>query len=282
MHRREGTLTGIGGIALHHWVQTVEAPRGSCLIVHGVGEHSGRYLHVAQALNLQCRLTAWALDYRGHGRSGGRRGHCGTFQELICDVNSVITHMRSQTPDGPLFLLGHSLGGLIALTYALQNGSRLSGVVASSPALALSVQPPLIKRLLAQTVGRILPTLAVKNDVNPSVLSHDPTVVGDYRTDPLVHHDITLHSYLETVRTMAWTRSHAGQMAIPCLILQAGDDRVVSRQASQAFAQAVRSPGSRSKVYDRFYHEIFNETGRAEVLNDLCRWLNERLNGAPA
>lgn len=273
-----GTLTGVGGVSLRYWVQAAQAARGTCVLVHGVGEHSGRYRHVAQALNQRCRLTVAALDYRGHGRSGGQRGHCGTFEELLSDVDLMITQVRKDQPAEKLFLLGHSLGGLIALTYALRNRSKISAVIASSPALELYAPPPVLKRFLARALGGIFPSMSVKNGVDPAILSHDPATVKEYRTDPLVHPYVTFGSYLSTLRAMGWARSHAQEMSIPCLILQAGDDRLVSRPASETFARQVTSVGSTYQVYERFYHEIFNEVDREKVLSDLCQWINARFN----
>lgn len=275
--RHEGSLTSGGGVPIWYWAHAVEGARAACLLVHGVGEHSGRYRHVAEALN-QWGMTVWAVDYRGHGRAGGRRGHCGTFRELLDDVELVAARMRGEHPQVPAVLIGHSLGGLIVLALALDRPQTLRAVVASSPALALSLQPSPFKLLMAQLLGRLLPTLAVSNEVNPTWLSHDPAIVKAYQTDPLVHRKITLGGYLAIRDAMAEVSARATTLTVPCLILQAGDDHLVEAAASRQFAAAARSPGSAYREYAGFYHELFNEVGRAQVLDDLGQWLGERLN----
>jgi len=268
---------GMGNVPLWYGVQAVERARAGCLMVHGVGEHSGRYRHVAEVLNRQ-RITVWALDYRGHGRSGGRRGHCRAFRELLDDVDRVLTQMLIEHPQQPLILLGHSLGGLLVLAYALERRRPIAAVIASSPALALALQPSWAKRLLAHLVGRLLPALTVPNGVNPAWLSHDPVVVAAYHADPLVHPYVSLGGYLAIQQAMAWTRARAAQMTVPCLILQAGADRVVSPAASRQFAAQVTSAGSAYREYEGWYHELFNEVSRQQVFDDLCQWLRARLN----
>jgi len=276
VQRHDGTLVGRGGVSLWYWAQTVDAARAHGLLVHGLGEHSGRYRHVADALNAR-RMHAWALDYRGHGRSGGRRGHCQSLDELLDDVDRLVARAQAHAPALPIVLIGHSLGGLLVLAYALNHPRTVRAVAASSPALDLAVPPPMIKRWLAAALGGIWPTLAVPNGVHPDWLSHDPAVVAAYRSDPLVHRDVTLGGYRAVRRGMAEVRRRAAALAVPCLLLQAGDDRLVSAAATRAFAAQVTAPGSALHVYDGWYHELFNETGRREVLDELGRWLTERL-----
>ena len=268
---------GRGGVRLWYWTQTVASAAGTCLVVHGLGEHSGRYHHVAEALNRH-RWNVWALDYRGHGRSEGRRGHCGSLHELLDDVGTVITHLKAQPAATPLVLLGHSLGGLIVLTYALECPNDLHAVVASSPALDLATPPPWLKRWVAEVLGPRWPTLAVHNGVHPAWLSHDPASVAAYRRDPLIHDRVTLGGYLAVREAMRWALTHAGQMRAPCLILQAGDDRIVSAAASRRFAEAVGSPGSQYREYPGWFHELFNEVGREDAVGDLTHWLAARHN----
>ena len=277
MALREGTLTGTGGIPLWFWVRGVPEPRGVCLLVHGLGEHSGRYRHVAEILN-QRRMAAWAVDYRGHGRAGGRRGHCGTFAELVDDVSRVLARIRQEAPALPTILVGHSLGGLIVLTIALQQPKELRGVVASSPALGLATQPPLVKRWLASSLGRAWPTCLVPNGVHPEWLSHDPSVKTAYLRDPLVHRRVSLGGYLAVREGMAWAMARACDMTLPCLILQAGDDRIVSVEATRTFAHQVPSPGSAYHEYPGWFHEVFNETDRQRVFDEMAAWVQARLN----
>ena len=277
MRRQENIVVRAGHPSLWYWMQAVEGARASCLIVHGLGEHSGRYDELAERLTRD-HLNVWGLDYCGHGRSEGRRGHCTTPQEILDDIDRVFARMRAAAPQLPLVLFGHSLGGLLVLVYALDHPQALKAVVASSPALDVAHEPPLIKRWLAALLGPILPALGVPNGVHPEWLSHERAVVDAYRRDPLIHHVVSLGGYLGIRRLMARTRARAAELAVPCLILQAGDDRVVSAAASRAFAAHITSPGSALRVYPGFYHEVLNETGREQVLRDLETWLAARLN----
>lgn len=263
---------GAGNVPIWYWAQARDGAGTSCLIVHGVGEHSGRYTHVAEALG-NSGVTVWALDYRGHGRSGGRRGHCRAVGELMDDVGRVLGQMRAECPSVPIVLLGHSLGGLVVLRYALDHAQELAAVVASSPALELALSPSYPKLLLARVFGKLWPRLTVRNDIDPTWLSHDPAVVTAYRTDPLVHHVISIGGYLAIRQAMAHVRARAADLSVPCLILQAGEDRLVSAPATRQFAAQVRSPGSAYREYPGYYHELFNEVGREQVLSDLCAWL---------
>lgn len=261
-------------MSLRYWAQAVDGARAQCLLVHGLGEHSGRYRHVADAL-AQRGLTVWGLDYRGHGQSGGRRGHCGGLDELVGDVGCLVAAARAVAPSLPLVLVGHSLGGLLVLTYALDHPQALRAVVASSPALDLAVPPPMIKRGLAALLGRVWPTFAVPNGVHPEWLSHDAAVVAEYRRDPLVHRAVTLGGYRAVRLGMAAARRRAAELAVPCLLLQAGDDRLVSAAATRAFAAAA--PGSALRVYEGWFHELFNEVSHREALDDMGRWIAERV-----
>ena len=275
MRQCEGTLRGSGNIPLWYWGQVVDEARGTCLLVHGLGEHSGRYRHVAEALTRE-RFSVWALDYRGHGRSGGRRGHCGSFDELLDDVGRGVAHLQSEVAQGLPILIGHSLGGLIVLSYALGHPRAVRAVVASSPALGLSMPLPRLKQWFADTLGHLCASLTVDNGVRPEWLSHDPQVVSDYQSDPQVHRQVSFGGYLAARGAMAWAAVHAAQMAVPCLIMQAGGDRIVSPEASQRFAAQVKSPGSEYRVYPGWYHELFNEVDRQRALADLCQWLVAR------
>ncbi len=275
--RREGSLKGNQGETLFYWVQDARDARGVCLMVHGLGEHSGRYAHVAEALTTAGFVT-WGFDLKGHGRSSGARGHWSNFQELTGEVELLLSKIQAEQPDLPTILLGHSLGGLIVLSYALEYDRRLAAVVASSPALELSFKPPAFQLFLARTLGKVLPALPVQNQLDPKWLSRDPAVGAAYFSDPLVHRTITLGAYLSMRQTMEQVKNGAGRLSVPCLVLQAGEDHLVDSKTSRRFAEALQTAGSYYQEYDRFYHEIFNEADRQVVFNDLSAWLNARLN----
>ena len=263
---------------LHDWPHA--APRGTVLIVHGLGEHGGRYAHVAAQLN------AWgwrvmAHDHRGHGRSGGERGRIPSDDALLRDLARVIDAARAEQP-GPLLLLGHSLGGLIAARFVAEGlqaapaawSREVQALVLSSPALAIEMN--LVQKLLLATLGPLAPNLAVGNGLNPAWVSRDPAVVAAYVADPLVHDRITPRLTRFIVDGGALVRSLAPRWRVPTLLMWAGSDRCVAPRGSAEFAAAAPKAVLQAQVFEPLYHEIFNEPEQAQVFTRLQAWLQQQ------
>jgi alpha-beta hydrolase superfamily lysophospholipase len=263
---------------LHDWPHA--SPRGTVLIVHGLGEHGGRYAHVAAQLN------AWgwrvmAYDHRGHGRSGGERGRIASDDALLCDLAVVIDAARAAQP-GPLLLLGHSMGGLIAARFVAEGlqaapaawHCEVDGLVLSSPALAIEMNP--IQKLLLATLGPLAPSLAVPNGLNPAWVSRDPAVVAAYGADPLVHDRITPRLTRFIVDGGELVRGLAPRWRVPTLLMWAGSDRCVAPRGSAEFAAAAPKAVLQAQVFEPLYHEIFNEPEQAQVFARLQAWLQQR------
>jgi len=262
---------------LHDWPHA--APRGTVLIVHGLGEHGGRYAHVAAQLN------AWgwrvmAHDHRGHGRSGGERGRIASDDALQRDLSLVIDAARAGST-GPLLLLGHSMGGLIAARFVAEGlqaapapwHREVDGLVLSSPALRIGMNG--FQKLLLATLGPLAPNLAVANGLEPSWVSRDPAVVAAYVADPLVHDRITPRLTRFIVDGGEFVRGVAPRWRVPTLLMWAGSDRCVAPSGSAEFAAAAPKAVLQAQVFEPLYHEIFNEPEQAQVFTRLQAWLQQ-------
>ncbi len=253
-----------------------DARRGTVICAHGLGEHSGRYDHVARFFNeLGCSFAA--LDHRGHGRSGGKRGHVNRFSQYIDDLDQFVSLVLDDEGETECWLLGHSLGGLIALNYTLDYAKRLHGTMVSSPALGLALEIPKGKLLIGRLFSVLIPTLTVTNEIDPEDVSHDPEVVAAYESDELVHDVVTTRFYTEFRRAMERAMQRAGEVAVPILMMQAGADKLVDAAATQRFYDRIQYDDKRFERFEGFYHELFNETERERVFETVRYWLQERL-----
>ena len=274
-----GEFTGQdgSGIFFRHYVASPE--QGRVVIAHGLGEHSGRYGHVAARM-VECGCSVWALDHRGHGKSQGRRGHILSFDHYLADLAYMVKMVLEGRPEGvKLFLLGHSMGGLIALNFALNFPELIDGVIASSPALGVTVEVPAVKRLLGRVMSGLWPGLQMANGLDATKISHDPEVVRDYQDDPLVHDRVSARWFTEFMAAMERTNAMASGMAGPVLMQVAGDDHLANAGAARAFFNALEAKDKTLHLYEGLYHEIYNERteDRERVLNDLVEWLTAHM-----
>lgn len=262
-------------LALQHWPAAEGVPpRGTVVLVHGLGEHAGRHERLAQ------HLSAWGFavvghDQCGHGESSGARGCVPTTLRLIDDLADVVDSARHRLPPGgKLFVLGHSLGGLVACCYVILRQPAIDGLVLSSPALRVTPGP--LQRLLLALVPRFAPNLTMRNGVQPEGLSHDPEVVAAYRADPRVHDRISarLARFLVDAGPRVLTR--ARHWRLPTLLLWGGSDPVVDPQGSADFAAAAPPEVVTARVFPGLFHEVFNELEAEPVYEALRTWLDAR------
>jgi alpha-beta hydrolase superfamily lysophospholipase len=271
---RELQLKAADGTALFvaDWPAEHDTGRG-VMIMHGLGEHCGRYAHVARFFN-DCGYTVRTYDHRGHGRSAGPRGDTPGNEAILRDAKIVFDDFAKRCATPPL-LLGHSMGGLFAARFATGVLSPLGGLILSSPALAIPLSVP--QKFLLKTLGAIAPGLAVPNGLQTRYLSHDPAVEAAYVKDPLVHAKITprlLHSMLAAI---AFCHANASGLVTPTLMVVAGDDHLVDASGSAAFHGRLKPGVAVMHRYDDYYHELFNEVGAAKVFEDVRSWLKERV-----
>ncbi|MBX3654199.1 MAG: lysophospholipase [Ramlibacter sp.] len=269
------TFTASDGdnLALQEWPLAEDtALRGAVVLVHGLGEHAGRYDHVAQRLN-SWGFAVRGYDQYGHGESGGVRGGLPDDDRLLEDLADLVDSTRMRLPDGaPLLLLGHSMGGLVAGRFVAQERRPVDGLVLSSPALDPGLNP--LQKLLLAVVPRVAPNLTVGNGLDSSYISHDPAVVAAYRADPLVHDRISGRLARFIADGGPATVAQAARWQVPTLLMYAGADRLVNPAGSRAFAAAAPPDRVTSRCFDNLYHELFNELDRERVFEVLKAWLD--------
>lgn len=271
------TYTALDGdnLAVQDWPLAPElAPRGVVIIVHGLGEHAGRYDHVARQLN-RWGFAVRGYDHYGHGESGGARGALPSDMRLVDDLADLMDSTRARMEPGtPLLLLGHSMGGLVASCLVAQRARALDGLILSSPAFDPGLGTA--QKVLLAVLHKLAPSLAVGSSVNPALLSHDAGVVAAYKSDPLVHDRVTARLARFIVDHSAGVLAQAPLWQVPTLLMYAGADRVVNPEGSRLFAQAAPREVVTVRRFDALFHEIFNEANAQPVFDALGAWLDER------
>ncbi len=250
--------------------------RGRVLLVHGLAEHMGRYEHVARALN-DAEFAVWGVELRGHGDSDGRPGHTDRWRDYVDDVRAA-AHVIGQ----PYYLVGHSMGGCVALDLARgATKPQLLGVALSNPLLGVAVEPPAWKTAAGRLMSNIWPTLSLDNEIDPSWISRDLAVVSAYRTDPKVFSVVSARWYTELIAAMERIHGHAGRYRTPFFLMVGTSDRLVDPDASQALFEKYGGNDKDMVVYEGLYHELFNEPEKDKVFTDLCTWLRRETTLQP-
>jgi len=270
-----GVFLNKNSIRIFYRSRTVENPRGRVLLCHGLGEHSGRYTHLIQALRGR-QISFYALDHKGHGKSGGKRGHTDSFTDYCDDLHQYITTLiRPDMPDLPLILLGHSMGGLIAALHALTYPCDMDALVLSSPAFEPTVPIPAVQRLAAALAVKLMPRLAQNNKLDPEHLSSNRETVEAYKNDPLVHTTVTVKWFVEFTATTRQCMEQAGRVTLPLLVFHGKNDAIVSPDGSKAFFEKAASSDKTLKVFSGLRHETMNETPgkRDPVLKMVSDWI---------
>jgi len=270
-----GTFKDLEGASLFYRYRHAESDKAGVVICHGLGEHSGRYGNLFDVLTPE-GFSYFALDHRGHGKSEGKRGVILNFDQFVLGVKKLVEFAREKMGKKKLFLFGHSLGGLIAIHYALRFPESIDALIVSGPALKLSVEVPPVKAALGKLLSGLLPSLALSNELDPNLISHDPEVVRNYVNDPLVHDRISTRLFTEMVRAMEVALNRAASLEMPLLAIHGTADRFTNPEGSKIFFEAVSSKDKTLKFYDGFYHESINETEKEKPLEDIRQWLSAR------
>jgi alpha-beta hydrolase superfamily lysophospholipase len=269
---KEGFIKAKDGTEIFYKYILADKPKASVFIVHGLGEHLGRYENVINTLK---EYNLFLLDLRGHGKSGGKRGHVMRFDEYLDDVDALRNEVKNLV-QGKSFILGHSMGGLIVLRYAIYRPEGLSGVVSSGPLLGVNVEVPKIQIVIGGFISKVAPSLAMSNNIDTNKLSHDRAVVDAYNNDPLVHAKVSARWYVEMVKAMVDTNANAGKLTMPCLIMHGSADALTNPKSSREFFEKAGSKDKTYKLYEGYYHEIYNEVEKQKPLSDMAEWLNKR------
>ena len=252
-------------------------PKAVICLLHGLGEHIGRYEHVAEAMT-QKGYAMLGFDLRGHGKSGGQRGHTPSYDALMDDITAFLAQVEERYPGIPRFLYGHSMGGNLALNYVLRHTPDLNGIITTGTWLKLAFQPPASKVALGKMMNNVLPGFSQTNGLETAALSRDVAVVTAYVSDPLVHNKISARLFISIFENGLLALEHAAEFPLPLLLMHGAADRVISVEACKEFAEKAGKKVT-FKLWEDFYHEIHNEPGKAEVFKFMTDWLDAQLPG---
>jgi alpha-beta hydrolase superfamily lysophospholipase len=273
VERREGYFGGVGSVDLYFqsWREEEKA-KAILVVIYGFGEHCGRYLNLVNHLT-PLGYGVYGFDLRGHGRSPGQRGHIQSWDEYRGDVRAFLQKVSSQEPTLPVFLLGHSMGALIALDYLLHDPARLRGaIISGAPLEPVGVAKPFLV-LLARVLSRVWPRFSLPLGLDPKGISRDPDVVKAYQADPLVHGKTTVRWGTEILQTIEWVKAHAADVKIPILLIHGGSDPLNSPDGTRNFFDKVTFPDKEMKIYPGSYHEVHNDLDYGQVMKDMTQWL---------
>jgi alpha-beta hydrolase superfamily lysophospholipase len=244
-------------------------------LVHGLGEHSGRYAHVAKFLN-DAGYAVMAFDMCGHGKSGGIVGHATSYEAMMEHISRLRGEATVHYPEIPIFLYGHSMGGNLVINYTLYRKPRVYGVVATGPAFKTAVELPSWKIAMGKALYNVIPFLPMPSELDENKLSRDPEVVRAYVEDPLVHGRVSVRLGIDILHTGQWVMKHARELIAPLLIMHGEKDEITSCDASREFAEKAKHVCT-LKIWKNLYHEIHNEPEKHDVLSFLLNWFEKQL-----
>ena len=273
MRHQEGTFKGVRDASIYYqcWLPEGES-RAVLLIVHGLAEHSGRYMNVVNHF-VPLGYAVYGVDHVGHGKSSGTRVYVERFEDYTDTLKIYFDMVRHWQPEKPVFLVGHSMGGLIGAVYLLDHQAELTGAVLSGPAVKVhdTVSPAFI--FVGKLISVLMPKLGLIG-LEAEGVSRDPAVVQAYVNDPLVcRGKVTARLSAELVKAIRRVAAEATKITLPILILQGTADRLVDPKGAQMLYDAVNSVDKTIKIYDGLYHEVYNEPEHGQVLGDVKAWL---------
>jgi acylglycerol lipase len=257
------------------WEPTVVQPKAVICHVHGLGEHSSRYAHVAEPLGRD-GFVFFTSDLIGHGRSGGIRGHINNIEDFMQGIDQLFEQARSLYPDMPLFLYGHSLGGILVLHYSLLRSPNIKGVIATSAGLRTALEKQPLKMFAARTLGALMPNSLLPSGLDVQGISRDPAVIEAYKSDPLIHDKVSLGFGRIMLGVTHWTLEHAGEFPLPLLLMHGKGDMIAFPSSSVDFAAPLKNKCT-LMLWDGGYHELHNEPEKEEVIKTMSLWMDARL-----
>lgn len=275
MSERTGEFQGVGGVRIHYRVwEPAGEPKAAVVISHGAGEHGARYAHNAERLN-EAGYVVYAPDHRGHGQTG-KGAVIDRMSNAVADLDMMIGLAREENPGRKLFLLGHSMGGCIAIEYALTHQDHIDGLALSNPVAALEAASP-VQRLAGRILSAVAPGIGVFG-VDSDLVSRDPAVVKAYDEDPLVHHGkLPARTVGELAGAVDFFEARAPEIRVPLLLLSAPDEKLVPPHGGRMIHERASSPDKTIKEYPGLRHEILNEPEWPQVTDDLRAWLDAHL-----
>jgi len=248
--------------------------KASIILIHGFGEHSSRYEHMAE-FYCQHNIQVLTFDLRGHGRSAGPRGHIPTQTTFGDDLNDFLKNVKDSLSDKPVFLYGHSMGGMIVLAYILKFKPTFTGVITTAPLIdtATPLSESTVK--LARVMNKIAPKFAMDSGLDRSGLSRDTKIVDAYNADPYIFGKASTRLGVFLADTKVFIQEHASEFNLPLLTMVGTDDRIVSKKEIDLFMKS--NPKATYKVWDGFYHELHNEPGKEEVFEFTLDWIKKMM-----
>ncbi len=270
-----GYLTGKEGNEIYYKLDKVEDSKASIIINHGFAEHLNRYDYMTSRLNKR-GYSVYRYDLRGHGRSGNTKGHINSYKDFLDDSQTMIEFMKSKGEDN-IFMLGHSMGGLITLLYGIQFPDILKGQIFSGAAVGILPSASGYKSILFKFANKFLRNKMIKNPVTNDICS-DPQVVREYINDPLVLKEATLNFYVEfLVNGIDNISKNMNEYKYPCLITHGEKDKIVPQKIASELYNSISSKDKEIKIYENLYHEILNESVKDKVIDDMIDWLGKRV-----
>lgn len=264
------------GLKIATFSNHFKSEKGVMIITHGMGEHSMRYMEMADFFT-KVGYTVISFDIRGHGLSEGKRGHSPGYEFLMDDIERVYTQVKKDYPSLPIFLFGHSMGGNLVLNFLLRKPNSICGAIVTGAYLKLGFEPPKWKIILAKLSSSIWPTLSQPTELELDALSRNKEVIRKYENDELVHDRITSAFFINVHFAGQYVIDHANEIKTPLLVMHGMEDRLTSPKGSQEFA-SNSGENVHLKMWDGLYHELHNEPEKQEIFNYEMEWMNKLLN----
>lgn len=276
MTRKEFSVKAKDNLNLVCCKNEIENPKAIVVIVHGFAEHMGRYEHLVKRMNDE-GVSTYRFDNRGHGKSQGKRGHVENYMDFVSDANLVVDIAKSENPGKFIYMMGHSMGGFITLLYGITYPDKLSGQVLSGAASYYNDSVKGLKGIFIKLVNSIKTDFYIKNDLSADI-SRNPVVVERYRQDNLVFEKATVGLYYQFLMTGTdYLVKNLSKYEYSCLILHGASDKIIPKEASVNLYESINSKDKSIKIYPGLYHEILNEKERDDVLDEIFKWIKERI-----
>lgn len=278
-----GSFTGKGGVEIFFQKWLADKTKAVLVLVHGLGEHSGRYENLLSSL-ADKKVSVFAIDHRGHGKSDGKKGHIDSFMDYVYDLKLFLEFIKEENRGLPVILYGHSMGGVIAAKYAMTYPDDLSMLVLSSPAFTAAGKIPSWKTAMVSFLSSRVGTMTFPNGLKVEDISHDKDVVTAYANDPLVHNKITARWAIEFTRAGQECLNNAGSIRKPLLVFHGKEDHIADYRGAEQFYNSAYSSLKKLFVYENLFHETINETQpeRDKVLSEVIGWILKNIDSAPA
>jgi alpha-beta hydrolase superfamily lysophospholipase len=277
---RDVQIPSADGTILHGTFWTAANPQAALVVAHGLSEHAGCYRHVAEALLAALDIAVIVPEFRGHGRSPGRRGAVRRYEDLVNDLRGALGWVEQNLPSLPTFILGHSNGGQVALRLVLEGANDLAGLILSNPALRLAMPVSRAKLLLGRVLRYCAPMVTLQGAIPGEYLTRDPEIQKQQCADPFRHSRINAPFYFGMIEGGLQILARAGEIQLPVLILLGAKDPLIDPEASRTLFQRISSIDKRLTVYPDVVHEPFNDIHRQRVIADMIGWLRARISSS--